>query len=329
MATIKKNNLIAAIYDYKEFNHALGICNITGIAVELKIPQIEGMEAIDYKNPLAYPLTAEKFAKQSQKELEKLPLELLAGILLSLLYHKRLTDKIDKTSAIEKNVIIRNNFNDFQVIEAIKKAVRIPINKESLYPTISFESFLITQGVGSVSRNILDTLQESLSMAYPTTEFSNKESENMNKILAAIPKAKKPSISEINSEAKIWIRSLQDAGLISTNIAQKFRAMFSNENIIATGKRNRQKAIDFLDSIDFTPAQKLSNLFKIIQKFEDSMHVETLDLTFTQQVEKEKEEKKAKEENRPILSPKEKLLAILNKNKEIKTVENKENPDEL
>ena len=335
-------SLNAAIADYQEFNHILGICPITGIATEMKIPKLENMDFIEYRSPFSYPATAEKFALLEIKELNKLPTEIQTGILLSLLSHKRLIDASDKTTAIEKSIIIRNNLNSYGIIESIKRAVRIPRKDSELLPHIGFEAFLSSpyaDTTGSIQANILGHLQECLSIIYPAKELSNADITSMDKILAAIPQKKKPNIADINKQAKFHTKNLAAQNIASPKLITFLKNVFYEENIIATGTSNRNKAITMLTKLDCHNANELIKLIKIVDSYDEptEQYGGTLDLTLSQQTANAKEVENSRQVEPPkaqdtehskpadstlptsntitnpaiLLSAKEKLLALI------------------
>lgn len=287
-------SLMAAIHDYKEFNHLLGICPITGIAVEMKIPVVDGLEFVEYRSPFSYPATAEKLALTEQKELNKLPTEIQTGILLSLLHHKRLIDSSDKTSAMEKNIIIRNNLNAYGIIESIKRVVRIPRKDSEILPHLSFEAFLhapYADTLGSIQANILEHLQGCLAIVYPSKELSNVDIEAMDAILAVIPDKKKLNVSDINKQAKFWTKNLIAQNVASPKLVNFLKNVFVEENIIATGTKNRNKAILLLALLDCHNANEIIKLIKIVESYDAPTEDRggELDLTISQQAQRDKE----------------------------------------
>ena len=125
---------IKSRYNLNSISHTLGYCPITGITLEVKIPQIPSHLILTYKNPLADFQNAKALISLNYSEIGKTSNRVLAGCLLSILNYFNLIE--DKLSSIERNEILCL-YPQFQLYETAKIIISYSDSRIADFPRIS------------------------------------------------------------------------------------------------------------------------------------------------------------------------------------------------
>ena len=111
------------------------ICPITGLASYISIPAIQG-KYIDFPNPLASIEVIQQYAVLSYKELQELPKDVLAALILGTLHQNWL---ISKVSAYHVNKELQT-LETITLVKSFKLIASLLYRKEKAYPALSITS---------------------------------------------------------------------------------------------------------------------------------------------------------------------------------------------
>jgi len=307
-------------------NKLLAICSITGLAITIDSPVIEGSNgeimAMEYENPIA---RAENFLKISllpSEQLKKFPQSILAGILLAIYKHSELVE--DGMSAAAQNLSLQSVFPS-TLVESIKFFSSIEdLGRNKYFPKLSLipkdENELQKSSVTNVIKNYLKVCYAIRYPVVETKELSEINSElagitiykklsNTKKIAEAILRARKTKEAtqkELLVRGRKITRELAEQKVLSDKLVSFLKILFTGDYLLTAELELKDRICKAL--LKHEGNQKALELVKIINDNANKNEVESI---FKKEEDKEVEEELAEveEEQKPKLSFKE-LLAM-------------------
>jgi hypothetical protein len=297
----------------------LAICSITGIAITLEVPAIEGI-AMEYENPIA---RAENFLKVSSlptEQIKKFPQSILAGILLAIYKHSNLIE--DRMSSAAQNLSLQS-VHPTILIESIKFFSCIErIEDNKYFPRLSLTPKDEAEMQKSSVTNVIKAYyKDCYAIRFPA--FKQKELEEINSELAGITiykkltntkkvaesilrarKTKEAAQKELLVRGRKLVRELAEQKILSEKLVSFLKVLFTGDYLLTAelGLKDRiSKAL-----LKHEGNQKALELVRIIN---DNANKNDLDSIFKKEEDEEVEEglQEVEEEQKPKLSFKEKL----------------------
>lgn len=267
------NRLLAATTELKRKSekHLLTACPITGIILELEIPSC--LAILEFKNPLADVKNILNLVS-SNKDLEVLPAEILAGIVLGMLKKKKLLNETNsKLSATEENLILQGVERRI-LIDLLTLVSRLTKEQSISLPRLSLESQLLEDesksfNLNLVIVNLIKIIKASLfgelyldsSRTTVLTSFNSKPNSGVNKIKTILT-------SDLKIELRELVDELVEEQIASDKVIKILKIALTGSNLLSllNGEGIGAKLIAVLNSYDSLVAQELADKLAKLQK---------------------------------------------------------------
>lgn len=214
----------------------LEICPITGIALTIEIPYIEGI-VLEYYNPLAKYKNFIKFAELPTQKLQHLDQNILAGLVLATLNFHNLLKTKHTIPEINLNL---QSVHPLSLIEAFKFYASIPPDNKKVLPKINIELKDETERQKSSINDVLKAhveacksvlYEEKVNLAILYNEVERIAAEKLlkSKKEKAIERARRTKIAlqrEAINEAKKYIAILKKNDTINQTIISYCEKLF-------------------------------------------------------------------------------------------------------
>lgn len=250
----------------------LSFCPITGIILELEIPSC--LAILEFKNPLA-DLKNILNLVSSTKDLEDLPIEIIAGMTLGLLKKKRLLAEAadTKLSAVEENLLLAA-VNRVTLIDLITLVSRITKEQSISLPRLSLESQLLeaeskTFNLNLVVINFIRIIKSSLfgELYLDASRTTVLTSFNVNSTNPKT-KAKSAITIELKTELKELVDELIEEQIASDKVIKILKLALTGSNLLSllNSEGIGTKLIAVLNTYDSLVATELADKLTKISK---------------------------------------------------------------
>lgn len=250
----------------------LSFCPITGLIIEIEIPSC--LAIMEFKNPLA-DLKNILNLVSSTKDLEVLPIEVVAGMSLALLKKKKLLiDSVEtKLSAVEENLLLQS-VSKATLIDLVTLIARISKEQSVSLPRLSLDSQLLeaeskTFNLNLVIINFIKIIKQSLfgelyldsSRTTVLTSFNVNSTNPKTKVKSAIT-------IELKTELKELVDELIEEQIASEKVIKILKIALTGSNLLSllNGEGIGAKLIAVLNSYDSLVASELANKLTRISK---------------------------------------------------------------
>ena len=246
--------------ELNRIDNFIAACPVTGVTISLNIPKIPNL-VMEYQNPLSYISNAKAIASLSFKDKSNLPIEVLAGSILTLLSHYEM--KECKLSATECNFLL-SECSHFTLHRFLSLFTSYSSAKIARFPHFSFES-LITSSAISESLNKAVTVQDSILSYIEACEYKEPvEVKTTIETTSKLPISKKEITKKFTSEDRKTYKTLLNSvianSLFNSKIIGLLTIVSQKDNIITLSSAIRSKLIDKLESTENENSNKLADL---------------------------------------------------------------------
>jgi hypothetical protein len=302
----------------------LAICEITGIAISVNIPSLEGY-AMEYTNPLASSKNFLPISQLSSKELLKFEPVILSGILLAVLKHHSLIES--PLSSAQQNIYLQEVFPPL-LVQSIKffsschlhtsKVIREIFPHESLSPKIDTIGKStptdVLKNYYQACHSILFTIQTSPIPSTITNELKTIQSINDIKKKEAVIRAnrsREAAQKELMTRGRKLVTELAKMEILSDNLIKLLRVVFKEFTLLSVEQNIRTRICIALAKHQVIEAKELIAIIsdKDAVSIKDSIFVQSADEQIAEDI------RKAERDELPKLSIREILAAKLSGNK--------------
>lgn len=297
LAKIKASKLLIERVETK----LLGVCSITGLAITIETPAIDGM-ALDYTNPLAEPRNFLKLSLLHSHILAKLETPVLCGLYLALVKYYEILE-CPMTSAAQNLAL--QSVHPLILVDSIKFfSTALPelgqkrlhsLPKFSLAPkdVHEIQNSSITNLVKAAHirlKEIIYPVQVSRELQAIEAELATmrpKSPTHLNRIAKAIQAAQKTKqSSQLGAvrAARILTKELAEAGILSDKLIAFLKVLFYKDTLFNAEQETKDRVIRALAK------HQNSSCIKLIAILKDNTLTNAVDSIFAQENDIEIEE---------------------------------------
>jgi hypothetical protein len=239
-------------------------CDITGIPLIISFPAC----AIDfsYISPFADIKNIKKVCSLQSQELHRMPKPILAGILLGLLSHLSLIERVE-ISATEANAFLQL-VSTSSLVSAIKLFSAVQSNSSH-----SIIDFLPRLSLSSLREEVYCSTANDLILSYTKTckEVINPTPSQSVTIISTLPSyVKKVEVhsltSELRQEAKNLVSILAEDMLMTPKLLAVLKLVVQKENLVTLNDEMRKKLIVRLEAFETTESKRLIDILNHCDK---------------------------------------------------------------
>ncbi len=229
---------------------ATAVCEITGLTITMDIPAIPSKNLLTYKNPLAIPMNAIGIAKLSYKDHSTMPVEVLAGTVLSLMSHYSLIR--DKLSAIQRNEIL-SHCSHYSLSSFLSLIASQSKDKIREYKEFSFEAITEFSQAQSAFSNYVELCQGKVqTQATYSVSYQKPKKE---KVIRSVSPA-------LRSRMKSSIDSLALSGMVNHKILQVLKTITMGDNLYDFSPSLKEKLIIKLEALEIPAAMEFVSILE-------------------------------------------------------------------
>lgn len=279
----------------------LAVCSITGIAITIEAPAIEGM-ALDYSNPIAEPRNFLALSLLPSHQLAKLDAPILSGIYLALVKYYELLEC--PLSSAAQNLSLQS-VHPLTLIDSIKffstALPELGSKKLASLPKFSLANKDISEvqnsSITSVVKNAHTRLKDIIYPVQVSKELLAIEAElaiirpasslHLNRMAKAVQVAQKSKQSnqlEAVRAARLLTKELAEAGILSEKLIAFLKVLFYKDTLFNAEQETKDRVIKALTK------HQNSACVKLIAILKDTTLANTVDTIFAQDNDIEVEE---------------------------------------
>ena len=236
-------------------------CEITGIPLTISFPAC-GID-FHYTSPFAEYKNIKKIAALPSQELHKLPKPILAGVLLGILNHHDLVEKVEIT-ATEANVFLQ--LVSIPVMLSAIKLFSSPFSSSLLafFPKISLSS-LREEVEYSTATDIIS------SYCKTCKEIINPAPSSSVAVVSTLPSyVKKIEVHsltpELRREAKELVSELADDDFMTPKLLSILKIVVQKENLVTLADEMRAKLITRLEAFETKESKRFIEILQYCDK---------------------------------------------------------------
>lgn len=236
-------------------------CEITGIPLVVSFPAC-GID-FHYTSPFAEYKNIKKVASLSSQELHKLPKPILAGLLLGILSHHNMVEKVE-ISATEANAFLQL-VSTPTLVSAIK-LFTLPTSQSIIdfLPRLSLASLREEVYCSSANDLVLSYTKTCKEVINPTPSASVNVISNMP---SYVKKVEVHSLTpELRSEAKAIVSILAEDMLMTPKLLSVLKLVVTKENLVTLADEMRKKLITRLEAFETTESKRFIEILNHCDK---------------------------------------------------------------
>lgn len=253
------------------------VCSYTGIVVEMTIPKIDGL-VLEYVNPLSYWDNVRGIIEQGEGYLQKLDLQILAGLWITAYRHYELIDRCtDRNNSSILNAMVRTATKQVLIDSLLMAGHLTPrLAKRCARFDISYDAHKEAPNLMATINEYTRTVRDSV---YPPEALKiSKEEADIDaewEAKANIKTSKKYShkvttvqeqfdakfISD-RKEAKILLKEVEELLILPTAFVSILKTVFQDRNLTSIAPELRAKMVTKLMTYQNKNCQRLAKIIE-------------------------------------------------------------------
>lgn len=258
-------------------NYFQAVCSYTGIVMEVAIPQVNGL-VLEYVNPLSYWDNVRGIIEQGEKYLERLEVQILAGLWITAYRHFELIDKISaKNNSSLLNAMIRTAGKNVLIDSLLmaghlteryaRRCARFDVSYEA-----HKESPNMSAAIQEYTRAIRDSVYppEALVLSKEEREIEAKyngfvaietrSSKKANHKIITVAEQSEERFKVCRREGKELLKAMAEEMIIPTAFISILKTVFTDRNLTSMASSLRDKMITKLESYQNANCQKMAKV---------------------------------------------------------------------